>query len=198
MSPHSSSPSSEQQGDNKKKKKGLIQQVVRLGSYLFPGSSSKKRRNGEDSGNSYIKKRRMSAPASQFDLLDALNAVADEEDQDSPMTKKPEDFRTMQIDQLRKRVVELSEDLECAERSKEEAMELVRESEDKACSRVQYYETRNALLTAEDVSGLEENEIQEQEQIHMKALLRLSRERVERERREEYSILKTEMLFVQK
>ena len=72
-------------------------------------------------------------------------------------------------------------------------MELVRESEDKARSRVEYYETRNAILTAEDVSDLKESQLQEQEQIHMKALLRLSRERVERERRAEHSILKSEL-----
>jgi hypothetical protein len=89
--------------------------------------------------------------------------------------------------------VELSENLECSERAKEEAMELVRESEDKARSRVEYYETRNAILTAEDVSDLKESQLQEQEQIHMKALLRLSRERVERERRAEHSILKSEL-----
>ena len=49
----------------------------------------------------------MSAPASQFALLEALNSVADDEEDEEG--KKPEDFRTMQIDQLRNRVVELSE-----------------------------------------------------------------------------------------
>ena len=44
-----------QQAEGKKKKKGIIEQVVRLGRYFIPGSSSKKRRNDDEAVTSHSK-----------------------------------------------------------------------------------------------------------------------------------------------
>lgn len=170
----------------RKKKKGLIHQVVRLGSMLFPGSGSKKRRSGDKSGNvSYLKKRRMSAPVAsdhQTTLLDALNAVADD-DVDASRSSSSGDgsLRSMQVNQLKRRVVELTEDLEEAERSNQESLAMLQEMEDRASSRIGHYEKQNAILSGENISTLTEVEIQEHEKMHLAALLNLQKARVESE-----------------
>ena len=98
----------------------------------------------------------------------------------------------MPIDQLRNRVVELSEDLECSEKTKEEAMELVRELGTRLVPELSITRLEMRYLPQGCVRSEGESTSRTRADSYESSPSSF-RERVERERRAEHSILKSEL-----